>query len=126
APAGVRMTGVARITPRRDARSRHVDASGTVRGRQPGVAPVVAAVVPVVAASILRRGDTLARPVAAVRRADDPVAVLAAGSRRPAEARQSVLEGSYASAGHPALDPVQFSATSHAPAEARHTVLEGL
>src|SRR5207244_3881325 len=83
APAGVRMTRVARITPRRDARPRHVDASGTVRGRQPGVTPVVAAVVPVVTASITRRGDALATPVADVRRADDPVSVLAAGSRGP-------------------------------------------
>src|SRR5437773_1955174 len=31
-----------------------------------------------------------------------------------------------ASAGHAALDPVQFSAASHVPAEVRHTVLEGL
>ena len=83
APAGVRMAGVARITSRRDARSRHVDASGAVRGRQPRVAPVVAAVVPVVAATIQWRGDALAAPVADVRRADHPVAVLAAGSRGP-------------------------------------------
>src|SRR5207244_4327638 len=40
--------------------------------------------------------------------------------------RQTVLDGWKASAGHAALDPVQFSAASHVPAEARHTVLEGL
>src|SRR5207245_8926954 len=47
-----------------------------------------------------------------------------AGSHSPAEARQTVLEGSKASAGQTVLEPVQLSSTSHTPAAARHTVPE--
>src|SRR5207253_616388 len=46
---------------------------------------------------------------------------LSAGSHSPAEARQTVLEGLRASAGHTVLDPVQVSSTSQTPAAARHT-----
>ena len=38
----------------------------------------------------------------------------------------AVPAGSLASAGHVAVDPVQFSAGSHSPAEARQTVVDGL
>src|SRR5207248_784374 len=46
---------------------------------------------------------------------------LSAGSHSPAEARQTVLEGLRASAGHTVLAPVQVSTPSHLPAPALHT-----
>src|SRR5207249_4037083 len=45
-----------------------------------------------------------------------------AGSHSPAEARQTVVEGSKALAGQAVLVPVQVSSTSQSPAAARHTV----
>src|SRR5439155_22135425 len=46
---------------------------------------------------------------------------LSTWQRGPAEARQTVSDGSKASAGHVVLVPVQVSATSHGPAVARQT-----
>jgi hypothetical protein len=42
-------------------------------------------------------------------------------SHVPADARHSVPDDAYPSAGHAALDPLHVSATSHAPADPRHT-----
>src|SRR2546430_7868167 len=45
-------------------------------------------------------------------------------TRRSSDLRHTVLDETNASAGHAALDPVQFSATSHTPPDDRHTVAD--
>jgi len=47
---------------------------------------------------------------------------LSAMSHEPADARQTVLEGSFASVGHAVLVPLQISTASQTPAAARQIV----